>query len=141
MTMPPPPPWDPPPPAPSWEPPPPATWSGPPPPGGWAVPPVLPGPPDTASDIDRHAVKRMAMWSLIVGGILGCVLAAIPGIVAYQAAQKVGPAQARGDGATARALAARARTWSIVGFVVGGLAFLPMVLFWIAVYAPAGQGS
>lgn len=121
MSMPPPPPWDP------------------PPPQQWAGPAQPPHAYDPAPEVDRRALKRLATWSLAAGGLLGCVVSAVPGIVALMAAQKIGPAQHRGDGETARQLASRARTWPIVGFVAGAVTFVPMAFVWIAYISSSGS--
>jgi hypothetical protein len=70
----------------------------------------------------------LAVVSLVVGVLCGCLIGSIPGIVAVVFASQVRTKYAMGDAAGATRSARLARTWAIVGFAVtAGLLVLSLI--------------
>ena len=82
----------------------------------------------------------MAVIALVLG-VFGCLLPAIPGLVAVIFSSQVNPKLAMGDIAGAERSARNAKGWAIVGYVVFGLAFLAFAILIIVAAANSSTDS
>jgi hypothetical protein len=77
----------------------------------------------------------ISVVSLVVGIMCGCLVTAIPGIMAVVQASKVNGLAAAGNVGGAHEAAAKARKYAIIGFIVTAVAFVLIAGIYIAAFA------